>query len=310
MDWHVVIIHTKQEAVELIADSLYDLGVKGIEIVDLHLSQQERDRLIVDYIDESIVPSEDIQIKCYFSVDEEIEKKIDAIQHALDHLTTFMDIGFGTIELEVTKEEDWANNWKQYYKPFRIGKNIVVKPVWEVFEDIKPHDLVIDIDPGMAFGCGTHETTAMCVLLLQKYLKANEHLVDVGCGSGILSIIAGKLGAGKIEAVDIDETAVRVARENVNLNQMNDLIQIYNGDLIACIEEQADLVVANIMADIIIILTEDIKRILKPGGFFISSGIIEEKKAAVVEKIISVGFEIVEIMQEKDWVAITAKLKE
>lgn len=309
MEWHEIIIHTKSEAVDLIASKLYEIGVKGIEIIDPSLSQEERDRLIVDYIDESLVQSETVKIICYFSSEENLEEKIHLIEDLLKEMTDFVDIGQGTIETLITKEEDWANNWKQYYKPFRVGAHIVIKPTWETFDDLQEDDLLIEIDPGMAFGCGTHETTSMCIEHLQKYLSPMDHVIDVGCGSGILSIVAAKLGAKKVEAIDLDKAAVKVTKENVELNEISDIVTVFHGDLLQNTQEKADVVVANIMADVIIILVDDILRVLKTGGLFITSGIIQDRTEEVQLKIESAGFEIIEITKNGEWVSIAALLK-
>lgn len=309
MQWYGIIIDTKSAAVDLIADALYDLGVKGIEIIEPTLDREDRERLFVDYIDDNLKATDAIQIKCYFSFEEDINEKCRSIRSKLDDLASFVDIGAGTIEVVVTKEEDWANNWKQYYKPFRIGKNILIKPTWEVVEDIKPQDIIIDIDPGMAFGSGTHETTSMCTLLIQKYIRPMDYVIDVGCGSGILSIVAARLGASQVDAIDIDPVAVKVALENAKINDLTEKINVMQGNLVELCSKKADIVVANIMADVIVILVDDIKRVLKDEGVFISSGIITDKKDEVIDKLQNSGFDIVEVSQDKDWVAITAKLK-
>lgn len=308
MEWHEITINTRHEAVELIAAMLYDIGVKGVEIVDNFLTQEERDQLICDYFEEHLtIPTEQVQVKCYFSFEEDMKVKMQEIEEGLKNLESVIDIGAGTIETLVTKEEDWANNWKQYYKPFRIGKNILIKPTWEQVDDLSIHDIVIEIDPGMAFGSGTHETTSMCALLLQKYLKQGQDVMDVGCGSGILSIIAGKLGAKRVEAIDLDPAAVKVAKENVELNELEDKISVHQGNLLEHAQDPVDLVVANIVADIVILLTDDITRVLKTGGLFIASGIIGSRQQEVRDKIEASGFEIIEVMEDKDWIAITSR---
>ncbi|PKM96194.1 MAG: 50S ribosomal protein L11 methyltransferase [Firmicutes bacterium HGW-Firmicutes-1] len=309
MEWHSILINTKEDAIELIADMLYSIGVKGIEIVDNKLSQYEKENLIVDYIDSKLVVSDSIKVICYFSEEENIEEKVLLIEEYLEEIKGYVDIGEGTINRSITKEEDWANNWKQYYKPFRVGEHIVIKPTWEPFLDLKEDDIVIEIDPGMAFGCGTHETTSMCITQLEKYVQKGVSVIDVGCGSGILSIVAARLGAGKISAIDLDKAAVKVSKENVELNHLEAQISVFHGDLISQVNEKADLVVANIMADIILVLVDDIKRVLKNDGLFISSGIILDRLDEVKSKLISSNFEIIEITNHGEWVAITSKMK-
>lgn len=310
MDFYGVIIETKEEAVDIIAEGLYEIGVKGIEIIDNYLSKEDRSNLIVDYIDEDIIPLEFVKIKCYFSSQENIEEKEEQILEILEDVGRYINIGTGKIERILTKEEDWAENWKKYYKTFSIGKNIIIKPSWEA--PIKPDDnrIVIEIDPGMAFGSGTHDTSSMCVLGIEKYLQSGDNVIDVGCGSGILSIAAAKLGAGRVQAIDIDKAAVKVAKENIELNQLEDIISVHHGNLLEESIDKADIVVANIMADAILMLVEDIKRVLVKDGLFISSGIISSRKDEIVTKLKACGFEIIDSMQSSEWIALFARLKE
>lgn len=308
MDWYSITIETKEEAVELLANKLYEIGVKGIEIVDNNLSQMEKDNLIVDYIDKDLLPMENIEIICYFSEEEDIEEKIKLIEEYLFSIKGLVDIGTGNITRKVTKEEDWANNWKQYYKTFRVGQHIIIKPTWEEAGDLLEDDIVIEIDPGMAFGCGSHETTSMCIEQIEKYLKKDDYLIDVGCGSGILSLVAGKLGAGIVKAIDLDKAAVRVTKENVLNNNLDNIISVYHGDLLDNIMDKGDIIVANIMADAILMIMDNIKLKLKANGIFICSGIIQDRMNEIIIKLEKTGFDIIEISKKSEWVAITAKL--
>lgn len=218
-----------------------------------------------------------------------------------------IDTGLAKVESEKMHEEDWANNWKKYYKPTKIGERIVVKPIWEEY-DAKENELVLELDPGMAFGTGTHETTRMCIQALDKYVKEDSTIFDVGCGSGILAIAAAKLGAKKAIGVDLDPVAVESANENVGLNNLNN-IEILYGNLVEVIDGKADIVVANIIAEVICILTEDVKRVLKKDGYFITSGIIHDRVDMVTKKLEEVGFEVLEINKDGEWNCIVAKLK-
>ena len=209
----------------------------------------------------------------------------------------------GTLDVTMqgVKEEDWAENWKQYYKPFRIGAHMVVKPTWEPW-DAQPGDLIIEIDPGMAFGTGTHETTAMCVGLIEKYYRGGT-LLDVGTGSGILAIAAARLGAEGIVAVDIDPDAVRVAKENVAHNGLENAIDVRKGDLLQGLSQQFDFAVANILAPVICMLAAPLKKHLTPGGVFVCSGIIAEAEQDVHDALLKAGYAIDEVQHKGDWVA-------
>lgn len=307
MKWTGVLITTTNEAIEAITYMLYDIGVKGVEILDNTLTEKDKENLIVDYIDDNMVNNKEIKIKCYFSEEENINEIIIDIKQRLNNIKKFIDIGSAKIETDITDEEDWANNWKQFYKPFKVGNNILIKPTWEKIEEYNDKDIIIEIDPGMAFGSGTHETTSMCIELIQTYLNERNYIIDVGCGSGILGITAAKLGAEKVDCIDIDKNAVKVAKSNVSINDEESKVSVIHGDLIDKVSTKADIVVANIMADIVILLTKDIKKVLKKEGVFISSGIILDKLDEVKNTILANKFEILDIKTKGEWAAIAAK---
>jgi len=190
-----------------------------------------------------------------------------------------------------------------------VTDKIVIKPSWEEYEKEKQDDLIIEIDPGMAFGTGTHATTSLCLKLIEKYLKKGDFVLDVGCGSGILSIASSLLGAEKTLGVDIDPIAVAISRENVELNKLSETVEIIEGDLAKGVFFKADIIAANLMADLVIMLTEDVAKHLKDNGIYISSGILLEKQFAVAEKIRSCHFEIIEILEQDDWCAIAARYR-
>ena len=218
-----------------------------------------------------------------------------------------INVGEGKVESEVKYEKDWADTWKQYYKPVLVGERIVVKPIWEEYEP-KNDELVVELDPGMAFGTGTHETTRMCIQALERYVSEDATVFDVGCGSGILAIAAAKLGAKLSVGVDLDPVAVESSKENVKYNNLNN-IEILEGNLVEVIDDKADVVVANILAEIICILTDDVKRVLKDNGIFITSGIIHDRVDMVCEKLEATGFEVIEKNRDGEWNCIVAKLK-
>ncbi|MBF1051556.1 MAG: 50S ribosomal protein L11 methyltransferase, partial [Peptostreptococcaceae bacterium] len=205
-------------------------------------------------------------------------------------------------------QENWENEWKKYFKTIKVSDSIVIKPTWEEYTK-KENEKIIDIDPGMAFGTGTHETTRMCIKAIEKYIKQNDILIDIGCGSGILSIAGAHLGAKNVIGVDLDKLAVKISKENVELNGYKDVIDIRYGDLTDVITEKADIIVANIIADAIVMLSKGVSNFMNDDAYFISSGIINDKKNYVQENLIKNGFEILEINNEGEWNCIVAKVK-
>jgi ribosomal protein L11 methyltransferase len=200
-------------------------------------------------------------------------------------------------------EEDWANAWKEYYRTTRVGQWLVIKPSWLDYQQLAG-DLVIEMDPGMAFGCGTHATTALCLKLLEKHIRPGMTIYDIGTGSGILAAAAAKLGAGRVLALDIDPVACRAAQENAARNKVNDLVSVRQGSLAEHSDSGADLVVANIIADVIADLAPDAAAVLSPGGIFIASGIIRDRLDMVIEAVEAAGFAVCEVVEEGLWVAL------
>lgn len=317
MKWNKLTIDTTTAAVEMIAYTLEEMGIEGVEIIDhVPLTEEDRKTMYVDLLPDEIAP-DDGTAKVSFYVDEEenLEEMVGKIKAEMANIAQFLPIGTGEITFDTTEEEDWINNWKQFFKPFRLDDNIVIKPTWEVLEDQKEDDLVIQIDPGTAFGTGSHETTKLCISQLKKYIKPHQTLLDVGCGSGILSIIGLKLGVEKTVGTDIDPNAIRATLENCEINDVTaEEYTALQGNLLADDEFKAslgshcyDIVVANILADVIIPLSAIAGDFLKEDGIFITSGIINTKEEEVKEAMISNGFEILEITRMGDWVSITGK---
>ncbi|SFA75607.1 50S ribosomal protein L11 methyltransferase [Clostridium frigidicarnis] len=309
--WIEVKIITKSEALEPVQGIFYGLDVKGVAIEDPNdILGREQGPLTWDFADLNVLEHKGnaAVVKGYFSLEDNIEEVIKYIKGKLNELKEMgIDIGEGKVEYEEVKEEDWANNWKKYYKPTKIGEKIVVKPIWEEY-NVDQEELIIEIDPGMAFGTGTHETTRMCVASLEKYIKENTVVFDIGTGSGILAIAAARLGAKHAIGVDLDPVAVESAKENVGYNKLNN-IEILEGNLLDVVEGKADLVVANIIAEVICILVDDVKKVLNKNGLFITSGIIHERVEMVTDKLESSGFEVVEINKDGEWNCIVAKIK-
>ena len=302
-------ISTTTAGSEIISDLLMRLGAAGTQILDrADLPDPNKPTANWELMDQSVIDAmpEDVQVKAWFDEDA-LNRIMGSLQEQLSLLKT-QNEGLGTLALSLqgVKEEDWAENWKQYYKPFRLGEHMVVKPTWESW-DMQEGDLMIEIDPGMAFGTGTHETTAMCVGLIEKYYQGGA-LLDVGTGSGILAIAAARLGAKGIVAVDIDPDAVRVARENVAHNGLTGAIDVREGDLLQGLSQRFQFAVANILAPVICMLAAPLKAHLLPGGRFVCSGIIAEAEGDVNDALLAAGYQINEIQHKGDWVAFACHI--
>ena len=313
MKWIEVTIKTTTEAVEAITNILDDLRTGGVMIEDpKDFLFQKKSELDWDYVEEEVFNkrnSDGVLIKTYISEERNVMELVETIKQKVSALTGFgIDIGEGSVNLDQVNEEDWANEWKKYYKPTKIGQKLVVKPTWEDYE-VQDGDLVIELDPGMAFGTGTHETTTMCMRELEKYVREDSKVFDIGCGSGILAIAAAKLGAKDVLAVDLDEVAVKVSKENIELNKVEDKVVALHGNLMEVVNDKADIVVANIIADIIKILAKDIKNFMKDDAIFISSGIIHAKVDEVKASLEENGLEVVEVQSLGEWNAIVSKIK-
>ena len=309
--WIEVRVFTKSEALEPISGIFYSLNCTGVAIEDPEdILGREQGPLTWDFADINVLEHKGkcAVVKAYFSQEDNIDEIIKFVKEKVKEIKDMgIDVGEGKVEAEKMYEQDWANNWKKYYKPTRVGDRIVIKPIWEDYKE-KDGDLVVELDPGMAFGTGEHETTRMCIKALEKYTKEDSTIFDVGCGSGILAIVSAKLGAKKAVGVDLDPVAVESAKENVSFNNL-DNIEILEGNLLDVIDGKADIVVANIIAEIICVLTEDVSKALKEGGYFITSGIIHDRVDMVTEKLNECGFEVVEINKDGEWNCIVAKLK-
>ena len=315
MKWNRYSIKTTTQAVDLISSALDDIGIEGIEIQDnVQLTQEEAKTMFVDFIPE--LPPDDgtAVVNFYIDSDEDDGTLVKKAEQEIKDLRMFVDIGEGTITRSETEDKDWINNWKQYWHTFTIG-NLYIKPTWEeITEEMKGHP-VLSIDPGTAFGTGSHETTRMVIKQLEKYVKKGDRILDVGCGSGILSIVALKLGASHVVGTDLDADCMISTRDNMKVNHLDESLgSFYVGNLITDRKLQDkvgtecyEVVVANILADVIIPMAPVIPDRLKKGGYFITSGIIDFKENEVKEAIEKAGLEIVEINHQGEWVNITAR---
>lgn len=319
MKWTKFTLETVADAVDLVSDMLGDLGIEGIEIVDnIPITEEERRQLFIDFLPELDVNDKTAKVSFYIDSSNSIEELLNNVKEGLKELSEFIEIGSGNITMSETEDKDWINNWKQFFKPFRIDDTIVIKPTWEELTDIKDKDLVIEIDPGTSFGTGAHETTKLCIISLKRYLNPDSVILDAGSGSGILSIIAKKLGAKEVLGIDIDPIATEAARENARVNKLSAEadhgLSFITGNIIEdngirsqIGKQKYDIVVANILADVIIPLSEVIGENLKSSGIFISSGIINTKEEAVRDALLKNGFKILEVNRMGDWVSFVAE---
>lgn len=319
MKYTKVSIKTTTDAVDFISNLFDEIGLEGIQIEDnIPLSEEDKKAMYIDILPE--LPEDDgtATVSSYFEEGTfQIDELRKQIEEGLEEIAIFVNIGDGTIEISDTDDKDWINNWKEFFKPFRVAEDIVIKPTWETLEEVTDKDLVIEIDPGTAFGTGAHETTKLCILGLRKYITPETQLLDVGCGSGILSIIGVKLGAKYALGTDIDANALVATKENIEVNKVaKEQFDLLSGNIITdeAMQEQVglkkyDIVVANILADVIIPLSGVIQRNMKEDGLFISSGIINTKKAEVKEALLRNQFEIMEVNEMGDWVSFVCKCK-
>ncbi|MGO4887239.1 50S ribosomal protein L11 methyltransferase [Anaerobacillus sp. MEB173] len=310
MKWSELSIHTTQEAVEPISNIFHEAGASGVVIEDPFDLFKERESKYgeIYQLSPDDYPKEGVIVKAYLPVTSCLGETVDAIKEAINGLLIYdIDLGHNDISLTEVNEEEWATAWKKYYKPVKVSQKITITPTWEEYEPISTDECIIELDPGMAFGTGTHPTTILCIQALEKKVNEDDFIIDVGTGTGILSIAAAKLGAKRVEALDLDEVAVQSAKINVKLNKVHDVVQVRQNNLLENITEQADIIVANILAEVIVRFIEDAHTILKPNGTFITSGIIQGKKQEVKEALQEHGFQIEETLQMDDWVAFIAK---
>lgn len=284
MRWAEIRIETTPEAAEAVSELMMSHGCRGTATAG------ERPVVVTGHL----------------PVDDSLEPRLLGLRDSLPGLREAgLDLGPGTLTATIVEDEDWANAWKQFFKPMRIGERIVIKPSWEEY-NAQPGDVIVELDPGMAFGSGTHASTALCLRALETRVKPGDSVLDVGCGSGILAIGAAKLGATKVIACDDDSIAVRVAIENARINGVESLVQVRQSDLLAQVPESGRVIVSNIIADVVIRLAPEIPAHLESGGFWISSGIIDTRLADVTAAIEKAGMRVLEVLSREEWVAVVA----
>ncbi len=316
MNWTEVKIYTTTAGIDPLTGSMLDLGLQGFMIEDA----QDFDEFLHDttphwdYVDQAVMEKmKDCEtcVTIYVADNPQGMEELMQVRQILARLKAQDPDGkYGRLELEMkdVDEEDWSNAWKKYYHPVQVGEHLVVCPSWEAY-DRKPDEVVLTLNPGMAFGTGTHDTTRLCMELLEKYITPQDTVLDVGCGSGILAITAALLGANKIIGCDIDEVAVKVAGENAALNGVQDRIAFHQGDLTSQVEGSFQIICANIVADVIIRLSEDVGRYLAKDGIFITSGIIDTREQDVLNALEQNGFQVIERRTSGGWVALACKAK-
>ncbi|PYE47467.1 50S ribosomal protein L11 methyltransferase [Paenibacillus barcinonensis] len=318
MLWHELTIHTTEEAVEMISNFLHEAGAGGVSIEESGTLNKKRDTTYGELYD---VPLNDIPegfavIKGYFSEGTDMDVLKAEVNPRIEELSDFgIDAGEIRYETRTVDENDWATAWKQYFKPVRISDRLTIKPTWEDYTPESAEEKVIELDPGMAFGTGTHPTTTLCLRTLEKVIQGGEEIIDVGTGSGILAIGAVHLGAKHVLALDLDPVAVTSAMENVELNNMQQQITVKESDLLSVLGSQdpalgvklpVKIIVANILAEIILLFVDDVYNALESGGIYIVSGIWKNKEQVVHDALVAAGFEVRAIEREEDWLAFEA----
>ena len=318
MKWNKFTIKTTTEAEDYLSAMLDEIGVEGIEIEDnVPLSKEDQSAMFIDFLPE--LPQDDGTSKVSFYIDAEndYEEILEQVKAGIEEWRQFVDIGEGSIIQSETEDIDWQNNWKEFFKAFTID-DILIKPTWEELKEEDRGRILIEIDPGVSFGTGKHETTQLCIRQLEKYVKPGVKVLDLGTGSGILGIAALKLGAEYVFGTDLDENAITAVHENLAANDIpEEKFGVIQGNIIddkatqdAAGYECYDIVVANILADIIILIQKQVPFHLKKGGIFISSGIIDMKEQAVREALeANDAFEIIEVTRQGEWVSFTARKK-
>lgn len=310
MKWSELAVHTTNEAIESISNILHEAGASGVVIEDSEDLTKDREDVFGEIysLDPDDFPTEGVIVKAYLPVNSFLGETVKGIKLAINSLIDFdINVGRNVVTISEVDEEDWATSWKKYYHPVKISKRFTIVPTWENYHPVSSDELIIELDPGMAFGTGTHPTTVMSLQALEKHVQPGITVIDVGTGSGVLAIGAALLEAETVRALDLDEVAVTAASQNVALNKVQNRVEVFHGNLLDAIDEPADVVVANILAEIIMSFTDDAFQAVKPGGIYITSGIIAQKKNDVKEALEASGFIIEDVMMMEDWVTIISK---
>ena len=310
MEYIELIIHTTTKGSDTVSDCLLETGFSGTMIEDRSdIPDPDKPHGIWEIMDPKILENmpEDVLVHAWIEADNAATEKINMLKTHLAFLkSNGEDLGSLQLDIRSVNDDLWKDIWKQYFKPFYAGKHLVVKPTWEPF-DPAPDDRIIEIDPGMAFGSGTHETTGMCLSLLEESVSGGEDIIDVGTGSGILAIGAALMGAGRVLAIDIDPDAVKVAAENVSHNHVSDIVEVRQGNLLDHVSEVCDICVANIISDVIISFAAPLVNHIRPGGLFICSGIVNTRAEEVNASLTDAGYEILRREIRGEWTAFLCR---
>ncbi|MFZ3588210.1 50S ribosomal protein L11 methyltransferase [Bacillus sp. DJP31] len=310
MKWSEISIHTTNEAIEPVSNILHEAGASGVVIEDPSELLKEREQQFgeIYQLNPDDYPLEGVIVKAYLPVNSFLGEAVEEIKESINALVTYnIDIGHNQVTISEVNEEEWATAWKKYYNPVKISEKFTIVPTWEIYEKVSSDELIIELDPGMAFGTGTHPTTVMCIQALEKTVKPGDTVIDVGTGSGVLSIAAALLEANSVRAYDLDDIAVRTAALNVKLNKVSNRVTVSQNNLLNDIKEPSDVIVANILAEIILRFVHEAFHLVKPGGYFITAGIIQQKKQDVKSGLLEAGFEIVETLTMEDWISFIAR---
>ena len=311
MNWIELAIKTTGEGIDAVTEILNNVGINGVIIEDPRdIEQFKANKADWLYVDENLGYSDEaVVIKGYLPDNDVLYENVQTIRNRLEWLTKQdlgIDIGIAELKLSNVREEDWANNWKKYFKPKKIGKHLVVKPSWEEYNPSEG-EIILELDPGMAYGTGTHETTILCVRALEDWITPDKTLLDVGTGTGILAITGILLGAKSTLAIDLDLDAVRIANENASRNKVTEKIDVVHGDLMDKVQGKFEVVVVNIIADVIIEITKGIREYLTDDGIFIASGIILDRIDDVEKAIKRAGLTIIEIKTMGEWAVVVSR---
>lgn len=315
MKWNKFRLKTTTEAEEIVSSMLMDIGIQGVEIEDkIPLTTLDKEQMFVDILPEIEADDGIAYLSFYLEEEEDTKEMLERVQQELDGIRQYANVGEGTIEESQTEDVDWVNNWKQYFHQFYVD-DILIIPSWEEVKEEDADKMIIHIDPGTAFGTGMHETTQLCIRQLRKYVKQGDEILDVGCGSGILGMLALKFGAGHSVGTDLDPCAIDATHENMEVNGIApDSYEVMIGNIIddKAVQERVgyekyDVVAANILADVLVPLTPVIVNQMKPGAIYITSGIIEAKEETVVEAVKASGLTVLEVNHQGEWVSVTAR---